>query len=336
MKNPLYEFLRASRPVLLDGLHQALKNGLRGAGFRFEQRRAGDCTLGLWRLTYRKVPKGRLPRRLVLIPGFGDTPLSWLLPMTMVQPILRSRYDELVCIDFPGFAGFLRENTCLESMDRLLEMAGDALDALKPRAILGHSLGGWVAADYATRTGEGSRPKRKAGNWKGPRKVILVCPSGVFGSETEKKDWENLFRRAMETGFEAIRSHMFEREPKWFRLVAREVAQFTKRDDIKRFMESFRDEHRLEERLPRVKGEVWLLWGARDRLVPSGWLPAWKRALRDAPAELHTVTLPGVGHSPQLEAPLVLAALLGQILSGREPHRAGSRFWSYTPAGAGV
>ncbi len=319
-----------SRPGLLKGLHRALELAVGRLGFRFEEHRTGEARIGLWRLPYRKKPRGRSPRRLVFIPGFGDTPLSWMLTLGAMRPALSRNYDELVCLDFPAFAGFLREHRAIPSLDLLLERVADTLDALRPQALMGHSLGGWLAADYALRLSEGSRPAQ-AGAERGPglELLTLIAPSGVFGTDQERREWESVFHRSMREGFAALRTHMFEKEPFWFPLIAREIGAFTQREDVREFMDSFGTRHRLEPRLGKLSTpQVWIVWGDRDRLVPAGWLPHWHRALEGAPATVRSVSIRGIGHNPQLEAPAVTAAILSQIVLGREPHWAGSRFWT--------
>jgi hypothetical protein len=44
------------------------------------------------------------------------------------------------------------------------------------------------------------------------------------------------------------------------------------------------------------------------------------------------VLLKGAGHSPQLEKPTILAAVLAQALMNRTPHKAGSRWWKVLTA----
>jgi pimeloyl-ACP methyl ester carboxylesterase len=154
-----------------------------------------------------------------------------------------------------------------------------------------------------------------------------VSPSGVFGDEAEKAEWEKVFKSSISEGFSAIRPRMFEKEPLWFRLVAHQFAEFTRREDVAAFMTSFGEEHRLDARLDKVHAKTWLIWGNRDRLVPWGWHLAWLKGLRADPCNPRAILLKGVGHSPQFEVPGRVALVLAQVLQGRLPHRLGARWW---------
>lgn len=318
----------------LKHLHSVARLAFEKAGYRFERRRTGDLSLGVWRMHFGKAKPGSAPRRIVFVPGFGDTPLSWLGVLVMLQPVFRKRFDELVWLDFPGFAGALSDEKCFASIDLLHEACADLFDDLKPECILAHSLGGWVSARYAAECGEGARPRQKSRSYAGPSELILISPSGVFGSDNEKAEWEQVFRSSIEEGFSILRPRMFEKEPLWFRLVVPQFAGFTQREDVAAFMSSFTEDHRLDSRLGAVKSKVWLIWGNRDRLVPWGWHLAWLNGLKADPCSPRAVLLKGVGHSPQFETPGRLAWVLSQVLQGKLPGRVGARWWeSVVPEG---
>ena len=318
---------------LLKSVHWVARKAFEQAGYRFEIRKAGDTRLGLWRMEFRKPKRGQSPRRVVFVPGFGDTPLSWLWVMITLQPVFRARYDELVWLDFPGFSGALCDDKCFSSLDQLLHASADVFDSLRPETLIAHSLGGWVSAWYASECADGNRPKKRSGGYAGPSSLVLVGPSGVFASEAEKEKWQGMFRNSVEEGFSALRPHLFAKEPIWFRFVIEEFSGFTRREDIAGFMRSFQEEHRLDHRISRIKSTVWLIWGNRDELVPWSWHKTWLNRLQANPENPpRAVLLKGVGHSPQLETPTLIAVVLGQILSGRLPHRAGSRWWELVEA----
>src|SRR5437868_6655235 len=114
---------------LLRGVHFIAHHALRAAGFRWELRRTGDLKIGLWRKSWKK---NGAPKRLILVPGFGDTPLTWLPIVASLTPLLKRRYDELVIFDFPGFSGFLSNEKFFHSIDLLRDAVGDIFDSLKP------------------------------------------------------------------------------------------------------------------------------------------------------------------------------------------------------------
>ncbi len=316
---------------LLTGVHWAARQALTQAGFKWELRRSGELQLGLWRKTLRKIPsstsKKAQPKRFVMIPGFGDTPISWLPVMIMMNPVLRSKFDEIVMFDFPGFGGFLADKTCFPTMDLLLEHVQDCLDTLQPHTILGHSLGGWLAAYYGASCGRGERPLKLKTNprkYSGPERLILADPSGAFGAPGRREMWKAIFDEAIEYGFEKFRPRVFLREPFWFRFVLREFGNFMSREDVVAFMRSIHDGHLVEDKLCDIKAKIWLLWGDKDILCPFEWAPAWQARI---PSGAPIVALKDCGHSPQIERPAATAAAISHMLYDKIPHKLGTFWW---------
>lgn len=321
------------RKWLVTGLKSGAKRVMEAGGYRWELRRQGEVALGLWR---KPLGAGRSPlsnpRTLVVIPGFGDSALSWLPVWTALLPLLRSRFDEIVFLDFPGFSGWLSEAKAFDSMDRLIEAVSDVLDDLRPHTLFGHSLGGWLAGHYLSETGLGSRPKHPARMgvvYKGPEQTILACPAGVFESAHARNVWERKFRRVQQEGFGAFRSELFSKEPLWFGLMVPQFAEFFARPEIHGFMDSVQDHHLLAPRLEHASGNVWLLFTDLDRISPVTALPAWQELLGGA--EVGSVVIKNCGHSPQIEKFGVLLAVLGQIATGKIPSPQGDAWYRVTP-----
>jgi pimeloyl-ACP methyl ester carboxylesterase len=312
------------RLAFFDRLHWLAERAFKQAGYHWEERRLGDQVIGLWRRRF-GAPKPAA-RRFVVIPGFGDTPISWLPVIALLRPVLRRQFDEVIFVDFPAFHGTLRRERGFDSLDAMFAATHEVLDALKPHTILGHSLGGWVTADYAVRCGRGERPARPvAYGYRGPERVLLASPAGIFGTEDEKRAWRERFELGVKDGFESFRPHMFGKEPLYFRLLAPEFADFFRREEIVAFMGSVRDDHELRAHLREVRAEVRLIWGEDDTLSPARWAEDWMRALPEG--RTRAVMLPRIGHSLQLENAAVVAAVVGQLLLGQDPHALGARWW---------
>src|SRR5690348_14855807 len=117
--------------MFLKGLQWSVGRAMRRAGYRWEIRRGGELKLGLWRKTWRTgASSGSSPRRLVLIAGFGDSPLSWMFVLLLLRPAVRRSFDEVVLVDFPGFPGFLSREPACPSMELLKNTLFDVLDSL--------------------------------------------------------------------------------------------------------------------------------------------------------------------------------------------------------------
>lgn len=298
------------------------------SGFNWDLRRSGDLKIGMWRkpLWPRLAGKTVSPKRLILIPGFGDSPISWLLVTRLTESVLkREGFDELVLLDFPGFSGRLVDEKCFPSMDLLVDATGDVLDWLEPDTILGHSLGGWLSARYAADCGAEKRPaNRRRHGYEGPRNLILAASAGVYESDEVAIAIGEIFASAFgEKGFSALRPHIFAREPRWFDWVSKDFARFATDPGIRQFFESIRPEHLLHERLSEIRARTWLIWGEHDTLVPPGGINAWIEGLKSVQGSPHAVLIQHAGHSPQVEKPAVIARAISQILCGQAPRGRG-------------
>src|SRR5947209_7439570 len=85
---------------LLRSTHWLAGAALKKAGYQFEVRRSGESKIGLWRKHFRPTPV-RGTKRFVLLPGWGDSPLSWLTVLSLLYSDLRKHYDEIVVFDYP-------------------------------------------------------------------------------------------------------------------------------------------------------------------------------------------------------------------------------------------
>lgn len=311
----------ANQRFVIRGAHAAAKVLFAAAGFKFETRVQGDLQLGLIRHKLKTVkgprPHHRPVKRAVFVPGFGDTPLSWMPVLVPLKPVLARDVEELVIIDFPGFGGFMSDGRFFDSMDSLLAFFRETMDTLNPEILMGHSLGGWLTADYVS-----TRPVEKQ-----PSKLILIDPSGIAGSEQEKEIFRTTFESAIAEGFSKLRPHVFSKEPFWFKWIAHEFQDFIQMPEIQSFVRSIRDDHLLDGRLGPIASQTWVLWGEKDTLTPASWLNKWITGLKHVDAKGALVR--GSGHSPQVEKPGVVIALLTQIFIGRGPVRAiGRPFWT--------
>ena len=327
---PIYERLKlAQNFTVLRGVHWAAKGILKLRGFEWEIRRSGEVKLGYWKKVLRKRDrKSAFPKRFVVMPGLGDSSLSWYSVLVCLQPLLKRHFDEVILIDFPGFGGFLSHERAFPSIDLMISVLNDTLDSLKPHTIVGHSLGGWLAALYAADCGAGIRPASNQLIYQGPQDLFLVSPSGIFSDQLVRENWEALFRSAMQGGFRVLRPHLFVKEPFWFKYIENQFHDFLSREDVLQFMGTFRDEHSVEGVAHQIRSRVSLVWGEKDSLIPFECAAAWLEYLQTTKGLEHrAVILKGIGHSPQVESPLATALVIGQLLVGRIPHESGKRWW---------
>jgi pimeloyl-ACP methyl ester carboxylesterase len=300
-------------------LSQFSKMVLQASGFQWEILRYGESQLGYWKKSLdHQTTTNSYPKRFVLLPGFGDTPLSWWITLLKLESFLKKHFEEILIFDFPGFSGFLSKEKSFESIDHMILVISDVLDTLKPHTILGHSLGGWLAAIYATDCGNATRPRSPC-PYQGPKSIILISPSGVFSNDTVWEDWQKLFRSVMDSGFQQIRSHFFFKEPLWFPVVTPYFRTMFHREDILNFMKSFREDHRIDANIHKIQSNVFLVWGKQDAIIPVSCASSWMEKLDP---KLHhperMLILENIGHNPQIEAPFVTSAILKQVLANAE------------------
>jgi pimeloyl-ACP methyl ester carboxylesterase len=300
--------------ITLKVLHSASAKIFQSLGFKWEVRRRGELKIGLWRKSWQSAHSGsrQSPKRLVVVPGFGDTPLSWVSTLLFLTPVIYKNYDELILLDFPGFGGFLNHEKAFHSLELMMEATSDVFDSLQPHTILGHSLGGWLTSRYAIDCGKKLRPKTTTNHFIGPLKIILTNPSGVITNREKGEAWRESFQEFFRQGFNHLRPHIFAREPFWFRALASDFGNFLTRPEIKLFMDSIEDKDMLTDHLDHLACEVWLLWGEKDTLVPidlskDAWVKLEKKVNR--------ILIQKSGHTPQIERPLLTVGILARILS---------------------
>jgi pimeloyl-ACP methyl ester carboxylesterase len=293
--------------VVLRQLFSLGEQLLKGLGYHLEVRHFKH-DLGLWIKKIQRVrPAGQKRRRLVIVPGFGDSPLSWTTTLTLLQPRLKRLFDEIILFDFPGFNGFLGHLPCFESTQTLGETTLSALNALKPHTIIGHSLGGWVSAWYASH--------------KDPtlKQLILMAPASLDQTDEGEENLASIFEATLRLGSPAIRPRLFAKEPLWFKALAHHYEAFLSRKDIRSFitrsLEISQDDpspwtiSSLTQVSPQIR--VSLLWGAEDELIHLRAMRRWLRYFKKrVPHRLRVYTLDEVGHTPQVESPALLALLL--------------------------
>ena len=248
---------------------------------------------------------------VVLIHGLGGAATNW----TEVAPILARRRRVLVP-DLPGH-GRSAPLSGIRGLDSFADHVGLLAEQLGvfPAAVVGHSLGGVVALRLAA-----ARPRDV-------RALALVCVAGI-------RRWGRWDERALRIAAllrpdAAIARRRAEvaRRPRLRRLVfghwgavapealsARAVLGLLESSrrgtDVASARRAlFRDDPRHE--LDRLTCPTFLVWGARDRLVPLASGFEYARRLR-APIR----TLPAAGHLVIVERPAECAAILEEFLDG--------------------
>lgn len=230
---------------------------------------------------------------LLLIHGWGSSSFSWFRNYREL-----SRDFRVIAVDLPGFGlseplrGGLSLGAVVEHLHRFLTVLG-----LEPVSLVGHSMGGVVAAAMAS--------------WhpESVEKMMLISPAFPVGGRGERRGFSGLVRRKM---LARLLAPFLLRESFVKRALLSSVWRRQAIDDevVAGFYMSIKNSGRalLEASniiegfnpvlLEKVKAPVLFLHGERDRWVP---LQSSVEAAQRMGAEV--IIIPDAGHIPQLERP---------------------------------
>ena len=304
---------------MVRNLQHTTKKILERSGFTFERVETNGHSAVLWRKRLSPLPTwstrgigftagaGR-GKKLLITPGFGDTPLSWL-PVTLGlwgSPRLRQKgYEEILVIEFPGFLGSQAGSRCIPHIEALLETHRSLVDHCRPHTLVGQSMGGYLTAYYAANTVPTLSDENR------PEKLILFCPSGYEIEDARSAAWQKLrattlsgnpdpfIRLALGPALEHPVTAPF------MKRVAREMREFLAREDSRNLLGSAGKEHSINSHLRKIQTPTHLAWGEKDELIPFSLYSEWKAELSEAlpPNALSTATLPKAAHGVHLDRP---------------------------------
>ncbi len=187
----------------------------------------------------------------------------------------------------PGF-GESADDPKIDSISDYVMHYADLFDALglDQAYVVGHSLGGWIGAEFATVFGH--RVK----------KLVLVSPAGLR-VEGAKGDFFTI--PPME-----LPSYLSEKPELILRHVKQTVDfavdRYRETTSAARVFWSRTYDPKLPRWLHRITMPTLVVWGTRDRMLPYSLAEKWTAAIPDA----ELATLRGVGHFVMEEKPAVL------------------------------
>lgn len=241
-------------------------------------------------ISYRETGAGQA---LVLMHGIGSSSAAWLFQLETLNGY------RLIAWDAPGYgeSDFLSQEepkpadyaqALHEFIERLL---------LKDVVLVGNSLGCLMAAAYAA-----AHPERV-------RSMILLGPAGGYAGDAKKRD-ERL-RQFDELGPEGLAE---KRSPtlvaKNSPAIALELVRWSQR---RVRPQGYRQavhclaQGQLEHDARRFQKKVLVACGTEDVITPEAGCKAIARAFPRG----EYLSLPGIGHAPQIEAPEIVNELIG-------------------------
>jgi pimeloyl-ACP methyl ester carboxylesterase len=260
------------------------------ASARTETIRVAGCTVN--------VMRGGTGAPILYLHGAGGAGV-WLPFMEA----LSERFD-LIVPDHPGFGRSDRPDW-LDQLSDLAYFYLDFIDALglEDVHLVGHSLGGWIAAEIAVRS------TRRL------RTLTLVAAAGIHVAGVSKGD---LFLWAPE---ERIRNLYFDQrlaEQRLAQPVTEEQTDIMLKNELQTanlaWQPRFHDPQ-LRNWLHRIDIPTLIVWGDSDKLFPERYAEEYRRLIKGAVLEV----LPSCGHLPQVEQADKFVGLVNRFVTERAP-----------------
>jgi pimeloyl-ACP methyl ester carboxylesterase len=181
----------------------------------------------------------------------------------------------------------------LELMDRLGLAAAD---------IVGCSIGGWIAAELASKT-----PERV-------KKLVMVGAVGVKTGPIDKLDVADIFAVSPDEQLKLLFHDPAKFKPDPSKMTDEQLSIMVRNRETLALLawEPYMHNPKLKHRLHRVTAPALFLRGAADGVVSAEYTERYARLLPNA----RTATIAAAGHAPQVEQPEAFASAVFAFLNG--------------------
>jgi pimeloyl-ACP methyl ester carboxylesterase len=237
----------------------------------------------------------------------SGTPILFLHGAGGVRPddpfvgLLAQRH-RVIAPSHPGF-GKSALPDWLDSVDDIAHVHLELLDRLGLRQVdlIGTSIGGWIAAEMATKT-----PERFA-------HLVLVGPVGVKTGPVDRLDVPDMFAMAQDKLQRLLYHNPEKFRPDVKALSDEAIAIMARNRETLALIawEPYMHNPKLKHRLHRVSAPTLFLRGDSDGLVSAEYLERYARLIPNA----RTVTIAQAGHAPQLEQAQATATKVLEFLA---------------------
>ncbi|HEX3970126.1 MAG TPA: alpha/beta hydrolase [Stellaceae bacterium] len=215
---------------------------------------------------------------------------------------LLAERHRVIAPSHPGF-GYSSLPDWIDSIDDVAHVYLEMMDHLDLRRVtlVGASIGGWIAAEIATKT-----PARFD-------KIALVGPVGVKTGGPKQLDIPDIFAHSAEA-IDRMRFHDPERAKIDLTKLSEEQMRVIARNNETLALlvwEPYMHNPKLKHRLHRLTMPVLFMRGASDGLVSADYLDRYAKLVPGA----RVATIAEAGHLPHIEQPKAFAAALDAFLS---------------------
>jgi pimeloyl-ACP methyl ester carboxylesterase len=208
--------------------------------------------------------------------------------------LLAKKY-RLIAPSHPGF-GASSLPDWIDSVDDIAHIYLELMDRLDlPRVkLIGCSIGGWIAAELATKS-----PERI-------EKMILVGPEGVKVGSRDKLDIPDIFAMSQEQMAKIMFHDPAKARIDYSKLSAEQLTVVARNRETLALLvwEPYMHNPKLKHRLHRVDLPVLFMRGESDGLISADYLAKYSKLVPNGRIE----TIAAAGHSPQVEQPEAFAA----------------------------
>jgi pyruvate dehydrogenase E2 component (dihydrolipoamide acetyltransferase) len=247
--------------------------------------------------TTRYLRHGEGADHAVLLHGFGGDLASWLFNHEALAGETRAVY----ALDLPGHGGSSKdaESGNAEALADAVEAALDGI-GVGPAHLVGHSLGGAVAAVLASRGRA--------------RSLALVAPAG-FGPDIDGEFVAGFVEAEGRRELKPVLERLFADPGVVTRDFVEEVLRYKRLDGVDEALRTIaaacfpdgRQAVDVRGLVARADVPLLVIWGAADRIIPATHADA-------APPSAQVHILDGAGHMPQMEHSGEVNRLLGAFL----------------------
>jgi pimeloyl-ACP methyl ester carboxylesterase len=204
----------------------------------------------------------------------------------------------------PSHPGFGKSSLpdWIDSIDDIAHVYLELLDraGLTRMDVVGFSVGGWIAAELATKV-----PERI-------NRLVLIAPVGVKTGSTDQLDVPDVFAMSREK-LDRLRFHDPAKNPADLaNMPDAELHTVARNNETLALLtwEPYMHNPKLKHRLHRVNMPTLFLRGASDGIVSADYMARYAALLPQARIE----TIPEAGHLPHVEQPAATAAKIAQFL----------------------
>ncbi|SDH35767.1 Pimeloyl-ACP methyl ester carboxylesterase [Pseudomonas flavescens] len=240
---------------------------------------------------------------VLLVHGFGADKSTWL----WFARDLTERYH-VIAVDLPGFGASDRPHGSYDVGTQTERLAA-FVDALSIRRLhlVGHSMGGHIAALYAARYPQHVTSLALMAN------AGIGTPRRDTGFQRTREQGDNPLQGELPTQLDPLLDWLFVAPPQLPEHLHQYLAQRAVDDSAHQRLVFDHLQQRylpLEPELQRIGAPTLLLWGDQDRISDMSAIEVMKPLLADATV----VIMKGCGHAPMLECPKETAAQYLQFI----------------------